>query len=136
MVSQRPGIRSGCPESAPSRRTGCDGALSSGSGVFLALLLDLHVVPYGATHDGASDCMVTGDVPAYTPDGGTAEASRSEAGGSSEQRDENNWLQAEHGGTPGSEALDGQGGIPCRRVSGRAVLRTVYGNIGCRNYWR
>jgi hypothetical protein len=64
----------------------------SGSGVFLALLLDLHVVAHSATDDCASDCVVTSDVPAYTPDSGTAEASRRETGGSSEQRDENNWF--------------------------------------------
>jgi hypothetical protein len=114
-------LRSECLKSAPGRRTCRDGALLSGSGVF-PLLLDLHVVPDCATYDCASDCMMTSDVPAYTSDGSTAEASSCEAGGSSEQSDENDWFQAEHGGTPGGEALHWQVASPRRRVSGRAAL--------------
>ena len=86
--------------------------LLSGRSVFLALLLDLHVMADSAAHHRAGDRMVAGKVSANPSDCGTAQATGSEARGCCEKYDENGGFEAGHDVTPEGGALDGQGAIP------------------------
>ena len=64
------------------------GALLSGGSVFLALLLDLHVVADRAAHCRTDDCVVSGNVAADATHSSAAQAAGCEAGGGREQRND------------------------------------------------